>query len=987
MLNRVLRLVGKEGKAIDVRDSIFLLHCTGQSLIFSAKKDRVILMKEILAKYEEIGIQLTTGHYNAILKSNCENGVDFNPVQFLADMESKGCSPNAKTYEHLIGKFCSDGNVDAASEILQHMKHCEIPVSENIFAAFITGYMKVGDIEKAKQIPEVMAANGIEPSEWLRGTFLQAYARHGNIEGIREVVSGGRQLSEEQLHGAVLELAESGHEEHIAEVLGMLVERGVGNQAHTVRSIRQLVAAGHHHTALQLFQARKHRNPNTILMPIIIMHRPFEAFAEVAGQLDGSLFTGENMSALSQFAVRTASAEVAVNVLHFLHARHAMPKSGASVRRLIGRMHEPVATDVLYKAAAMLSGSPSDVSLVARRLLLAGRDTLPQIHSGLQGAGVASAHLPLITYLALLRCGRFSEAQDAVGAAGLPEEVAGEVGVAESLRDVMLQGYENSGSLDATLSAVPHITRTLHLPPHQLTSEFLSRIIASKHYSVPELEKYLHLMEENELKILPRYRSSLHRELGMKQVAGHVVQQLDALVQQEEPVLTRKQLDKIPTQELEKLLPRLRQKRNLLNIANVSRILLHRYCAAETSPEMHEKITQLVELLETNQSSYDFSTLTVVVKYYARKREDLAMTLRLYGCVRERFAAYKDSPRLVLVVATLQARCGHGEEAIATVTAHLEAATAARTKGQAGETREEGQKAQGFEASKVLSGDCVRLLSALDCPQQVEQMYGLLVRGFVAENTYSVMKGVILAHLRLHNTQAVVQLLAKLQPNEELLGEVMSALVERGDEEGVEQVMAVLRGSGGGAGVAGLSMEAAVVRALLQQGRVEEAGRRLGGAAGGTVTPVLTRLCAWLVRDHDVAAMTRLLELSRGGDWAKEEEREQLIFSLLKLHVRRRDAAAALDTFVLFEAEQITPQRRTLRTVGQLLNSLNVTALPPQLTKAPPTKAPPTASAPLTEPPEPDTTQPLKEGGREWRWGDSGGKKEEEKKKTVGKTH
>ena len=931
VLIRIMELLRKGGaEAINTSDSALVLQCTGRLLMFTPKKDRADLLQRILEQYKDLGIVLKTQHYNAILQSYSDNGVDFNPIEFLGKMEVEGASPNERTYEFLIAKFCRDGNVGAASEILQHMKQASIPVGEEIFASFITGYMKNDNTEKAKQILEVMSANDVEPTGLSYATFLWSYAEKGDIEGIRETISNARanriQIEDADMHSTVMTLAEASHHQCIPELLEILVQQGTYMDIQlSIRNIRELIASGHENSAVQIYQALKLNNVNTVLIPLIRMNSPFTTFMDVVNKFK-SQFTPKSMEELVRF-VKDYRKDPArsLEILHFLQKK-GFAVDNAAVKGLLRSLNPKESADPLFKAAVMLIKNHTndlprlvyDLSLVSWHLL--ERLDVEEVHAKLDSLVQAENELSTIStsaivFLGYLNSGQFQAAvkYGEENAANIRESPAIETD-SRLVRDAMLCGYRRSGyKLDVMLDAIKQSSPFLPIGEYQISSDVLQGFINMKQTKPEDIEQYLKMTQEKELKILPHYKRRLLKGLGLKQVPEQVVDMLDTAFCADEHIPDVTEMQKMETAKLEKLLPKVREIGILRHIRNVSRILIRRYCAAERNEENAVKIRNLDQLMETNKCTYDFLTLKDLMLFYTKHRKDLQMSLKLYDDAVARFRDYEGTTNLVLLVATLQAENGQVDEAFKTVQDHLDCVPAVHT----------------VTKSKILAGDCVALLNAMDNEENVSKMYKLLIKGFVAEDTYNVMKGLIMAHMRVGATAAVIQDIEKfsnehkIDLGHELSGNVLSFLIKQKEEEHLKKVTEIISASKGP-----VFAQHILVKELISEGNIEEAKNVLEKFQPSPNMALVNRICNSFLREGKPQTMKQFLEITKDIEGL---DREQMIFWLLKIYVKLENGSEALNTFMMFHEENIVPQPRTLRTVGRLLNSLNVTALPPQL--------------------------------------------------------
>ncbi|CAG2178362.1 unnamed protein product, partial [Oppiella nova] len=136
------------------------------------RKDLCQTMFETLSQTSELDIS----HYNQLLRVYVENGFDFDAIDFLEKMQSKGVDPNRVTFILMIQRFCQLGNISEAIRLLEHMRNKEMPISESVFNSLIVGYGKAGDLQTAHQTIDMMKSSGVEPSVDTYTSLLCAYA-------------------------------------------------------------------------------------------------------------------------------------------------------------------------------------------------------------------------------------------------------------------------------------------------------------------------------------------------------------------------------------------------------------------------------------------------------------------------------------------------------------------------------------------------------------------------------------------------------------------------------------------------------------------------------------------------------------------------------------------------------------------------------------------------------------------------------------------
>lgn len=148
--------------AITPNHALFAIRCLGSINVDMTKSERQKLLDEFFAKCQEVELRLDISHHNALLKAYLENDHQFSPTAILTQIANAGLQPNRVTYQHLIRKYCNDGDIDGATTILEHMKQINMPVNEQVFQSLVLAHAKAGDYESADKVIEIMQASGID---------------------------------------------------------------------------------------------------------------------------------------------------------------------------------------------------------------------------------------------------------------------------------------------------------------------------------------------------------------------------------------------------------------------------------------------------------------------------------------------------------------------------------------------------------------------------------------------------------------------------------------------------------------------------------------------------------------------------------------------------------------------------------------------------------------------------------------------------------
>ncbi|GBM05735.1 Leucine-rich PPR motif-containing protein, mitochondrial [Araneus ventricosus] len=186
-VENVLSMIETLGSASDIH-GLYLLRCSG--LMHEEKPaERVQLASVIWEKLHKLGVQLDVRHYNSLLKVFVDCDHQFLPSEFLTSMESSKIEPNKATYLLLLQKYCNDGDLSGAGEILECLKEKGLPINESVFTILIKGHMRANDVSGAKDILEVMRSANLSPTAESYAALACGYAEKGDMDGLNSVLT------------------------------------------------------------------------------------------------------------------------------------------------------------------------------------------------------------------------------------------------------------------------------------------------------------------------------------------------------------------------------------------------------------------------------------------------------------------------------------------------------------------------------------------------------------------------------------------------------------------------------------------------------------------------------------------------------------------------------------------------------------------------------------------------------------------------------
>ena len=209
-------------------EALLLLRCCGNFLTDEKPSVRAELSEKIWKFLQNSGIQLDTSHYNALLKNRLDNEMpDFKPAEFIATMEKNGVETNRVTFQHLIAKFCSSGDIQGATTILEYMKEQRLPVNENVFHSLIVGHSRAGNFEEAKNVMKIMVESGVDVDIDTRMIYVLELARGDQefLNEINRIKDSGLRLSDHELFKLIVLLLNKGDKELANEVASILPKK------------------------------------------------------------------------------------------------------------------------------------------------------------------------------------------------------------------------------------------------------------------------------------------------------------------------------------------------------------------------------------------------------------------------------------------------------------------------------------------------------------------------------------------------------------------------------------------------------------------------------------------------------------------------------------------------------------------------------------------------------------------------------------------
>ena len=233
----------------------------------------------------------------------------------------------------MISRFCQDGDIDGATQILEFMREKQLPVNENVFNALIMGHSNADDLESAVGILGVMGQAGLEPSADTYTALLCGFARKGDIESINKYInhceSQDVYLLDKDYLEIVYALAINGHDDKVDEVLSRL-KKGFGYNQDAVNVILRLINRGLESTALKILKTMPRGTRNSgeqtdagsfLIKQLIRANRPLEQVLSICNELEESNMNSRSITIATEAALTNGNAKLSQALLKEMLAK------------------------------------------------------------------------------------------------------------------------------------------------------------------------------------------------------------------------------------------------------------------------------------------------------------------------------------------------------------------------------------------------------------------------------------------------------------------------------------------------------------------------------------------------------------------------------------------------------------------------------------------------------------------------------------------
>ncbi|XP_046999409.1 leucine-rich PPR motif-containing protein, mitochondrial-like isoform X1 [Schistocerca americana] len=326
-----LDMIEVKGHPLDDQTWLLLLRCCGSLLPDEVPSARVKLADRVWKLLKHSGCPLTVDHYNALLYSHLENRNLISLPNFLELMGN--VVPTETTYLLLLELMCEGGNIDAAAEVIQHMKRENLPANERMFNALLKCNAKLRDHEGCQKILETMRAAHILPSVDSFASLLEGFGEAGDINGFKttytDATASSVSFSEKHILNILRKTALSTNYQIFSKVL-QIFPSGLLNMTPNVANLAtHLVHLGKVQEAYTLFKylpndADYQNYSNFFIEDIVKTNQETSIIVSICEDLEN---TGRNSCALltaAEVALSAKKVEIALGIFKAMKL-HTLP--------------------------------------------------------------------------------------------------------------------------------------------------------------------------------------------------------------------------------------------------------------------------------------------------------------------------------------------------------------------------------------------------------------------------------------------------------------------------------------------------------------------------------------------------------------------------------------------------------------------------------------------------------------------------------------
>lgn len=907
-LDPVVSCLDTEG-SISVSNSVSLLRLYGSILFDEPPAKRLKLADELWEKYKKHGIQLEVMHYNTLLAVYNMNKLQFSPTEFLASMEANGVAPNRITYQRLIARFCEDGDIEGATQVLEHMKSASLPINDHVFNSFITGHLRNNDPDNARNIVEVMRQTGLEPTNMTYTVLAMGFAEKGEIEEVKKYINQAEienmPLRPGQLLDVYAALAASGHFQHLAELFPFLHSGTPFNQD-AIRICNQLIAAGLDDAAYQLFlempkPTRLDTDQTTLgrffLRALARHERPVDKVSEVVKDMQRREVNKDDLSAIAHLAYLEEQPAYALTVLE------RMKEEGLAVRAhffwpALCQFRATGNTQGLYEVMekmSMLCDQRDDfihtLHGYAIPALVAAGETESDITEKLQKYGYEAEDIHFAFFLSLLEDFKLQEALDFLEG----HEVAVNLSSVRALVMNMTGRDFDWKIMLQILSKLKSQSPTWRVSALESTGMVLRQILtAQRKADWVDAQEIFNFMADNGLKILKRNQTEMAEYFAG--APSEVLQRLNDMVSTERmPAASERETGEMVPPDLS--LGELKQlAKDKPNNKTILKRLVIKACAVGDVEEAEKVCSRL----EGEGFTFPPIMLAQLTYLYATFVKDLQKATAYLQQLEDTFPEHQNYQTVVLKVAALQAASGNAEAAVDRLRSFAD-----RHPGVV--QRQDLRREENY--TDILQ-------SAADVETAKTLMTTLTECGYLPADRSILLDSYMQKVVDSGDAELILQEfeeIVKTHKRSPVVDKVLQFFINKEDPDSLQKVVDLLTEIHGL-----MNVLHHLIADFIECGHVKKARKIIETPGLRANMQRLNYYCQSFIERDMIKELEMLAEVTKD---MFAIDRDNMLFHLIRGYVKQRDMDKAKDVLLQFEEEMVQPSARTLRFLARSLQA------------------------------------------------------------------
>ncbi|KAL8619576.1 hypothetical protein ACOMHN_019632 [Nucella lapillus] len=907
-LDPVVSCLDVEG-SISVSNSLTLLRLYGSTLFDEPPASRQKLADELWEKYKKHGIPLDVMHYNTLLAVYNMNKLHFSPTEFLASMEANGVTPNRITYQRLISRFCDNGDIQGATQVLEHMKSASLPINDHVFNSFITGHLRSNDPDNARNILEVMRQAGLEPTNLTYTVLAMGFAEKGEMEEVKKYINQAEientPLRPGQLLDVYVALAVSGHSQLLPELFPFL-HRGTPFNQDAIRVCNQLIAAGFDDAAYQLFMempkpTRMDADQTTLgrffLRALARHERPVEKVVELVKDMQTREVNKDDLSAVAHLAYLEDQPAYALVVLE------KMKEEGLAVRAhyfwpALRQFRSSDNTQGIYEVMEKMTelcevrdDFTQTLRAYAIPALLASGETQADISEKLQKCGFAAEDIHFAFFLWLLEDFRLQEALDFLEEHKVTVSI---LSVRACLLNMASKDFDWRTMLQI-MSKLKSQSATWRVPAMEATSMVLRRVLTTqRNADWADTQEIFNFMADNGLKILRRSQTEMAEYFAG--APAEVLQRLNDLVSAEKMATgqERESGDLVP---YDLSLAELKQlAMDKPNNKTVLKRLVIKACAVGDVEEA-EKVRSG---LEAEGFTFPPIMLAQLAYLYATFARDLPKATAYLQQLEDTFPEYQSYQTVVLKLAALQAASGDTDAAVDGLKRFADRHAAVVQQQEL--TREENYS------------DILRSAADVEAARSLRSV--LTECGYLPANSLALLDSYMQKVVDSGDAEQILQEfeeIIKTHKRSPTVDKVLQFFINKEDPDSLQKVVDLLTE------VHGLmNVLHHLIADFIECGHVKKARKIMETSGLRANMQRLNYHCQSFIERNMIKELEMLVDVTKD---MFAVDRDNMLFHLMRGYVKQKNLDNAKDVLLQYEEEMVQPSARTLRFLARSLQT------------------------------------------------------------------